>query len=326
MNLFEHNRNQEMKNSLYLEFHYSIKPSLDSILIESKGNMNNIDDYIIPIMTKFRRVTNNGNMNAEINITTTDFKSVKNKIADDFNIVIEYDKDKPFNLKGVYNDKLSKLEDNVLDNITIKIKACGDYYKVIRNLPSMIAHEFLHAYEKLMRLRKNGKEMQTEPYTNNNITRTTAQITGNQVMEHISMIYYFCTSFERNAYIAQLNNQIKQFKDDVQDSDTAFQILQNLPLYKQYITFGNTLNFISKNKDRFKDDIEEWYENVYEGKHLSYGKIIRRLINLYNKTWRKIRKTTASYIRQLYETNLSYIDVNSIDENHYQDLNDMNLK
>lgn len=92
-------------------------------------------------------------------------------------------------------------------------------------------------------------------------------------------------------------------KNDVQDSDTAFQVLQQLPLYKQYMAFGNTLSIIYKNKEYYKDDIEEWYETVYNGKHLSYNKIIKRLINLYNKTWRKIRKTTASYLRYVYENN-----------------------
>ena len=301
--IFEQNRDNEMKNSIFMEFRYSTKQSMDSILLESKGNMNDIDEYVIPIMTKFRRITNNGNMNAEVNITANDFKSVKNKIAEKFNIIIEYDKDKPLNIKGVYDTKQSKLQGNVLDNVTIKIKACGEYNKVIRNLPSLIAHELLHAYEKLMRCRKNGKEMQSEPYTNNNIMRATARITGNQVIEHISMIYYYCTSFERNAYIAQLNNQIRDMKNDIQDSDTAFQVLQQLPLYKQYMAFGNTLSIIYKNKEYYKDDIEEWYETVYDGKHLSYNKIIKRLINLYNKTWRKIRKTTASYLRYVYENN-----------------------
>ena len=295
--------NKQMKNSLYLEFRYSKKPSLDSILLESKGNMNDIDDYIASIMTEFRKQTHNGKMNKTIIVTEKEFTNIPNPIAKQFKVTIDYQNTDSQEIYGVYNSKKSKLTDNVLDYVEINVAAHGNYKSLLFELPRMLSHEFLHAYEKLMRLRKGNNKMETDAYTNNNIARQMANITNDEIIKHISMIYYYCSSFERNAYIAQLNQQIKQYKDTIQDSETAYQVLQTTPLYQQYMAFGRTLSVLNKNKEQYKDSIEEWHELVYDGKHLPYGKIVRRLINLYNKTWRKIRKTTSSFLRQVYEEN-----------------------
>lgn len=301
--IFEQNRNQEMKNSLYLEFHYSRKLSLDSMLMESKGNMNNVDEYLKTVMTEFRTQTNNGKVNKVIVVTEKEFSNVPNPIAKQFKVIIDYQNSDNENIYGVYNSKKSNLTNNVLDYVEIKVVAHGNYKSLLYELPRMLSHEFLHAYEKLMRLRKGNNRMESDAYTNNNIARQIANMTNDEVIKHISMIYYYCSSFERNAYTAQLNQQIIQYKDTIQDSETAYQVLQTTPLYQQYMAFGRTLLVLNKNKEQYKDSIEEWYELVYDGKHLSYGKIVRRLINLYNKTWRKIRKTTSSFLRQVYEDN-----------------------
>lgn len=302
---FIQNRNEEMKNSLYTEFRFSSKKTLESLL-ESKGSMNGINDYIRIIMSKLKLDTFSGKIDNVITVSTNDFLSINDRIANNFIITIDF---KESEEKQLYGDFVSsdtdELVNNKLNNLEINFIAHCPFWYAMQELPPLIAHEFLHAYENLMRIRKGNKSLfdtaEELHYPDNDATKQNAHLIGNDIIVKLSQIYYACTSFERNAYVAQLNQQIDSFKNTPFDSNQAFQALEKTSTYQGYLNIGNNLQYIYDNKQQFKTDIEDWYYQTFKNRDLNYKQIITRLLNLYNKTWRKIRKTTASYLRHLYE-------------------------
>lgn len=306
---FEQLRYDEMRRSLCIEFKYAKKPSIHKILTEAKGMVEGSDEIIEVIMNKVQQQTQNGNIETQVQVTTQDFNNLQTQpFFEDILIYIDYKKQPQDGVKGVYIDKYNELNDDKtkLKTVVISCIIHGDYRQLIYQLQPILSHELLHAYENFQRIRKTGKNIQTAGeemnYANNVRVMQIAKSTNNVVIEQLSYIMYYCNSFERNAYTTQLKQQLKNFRNNISNADDAMQTLQYTQVYQGYVTIGQNLNNIIANKDKYKEDVEEWYNLVY-GKNLSCGKILRRLRNLYNKTWNRIRKSTASYIRTLYENN-----------------------
>lgn len=306
-NKFEQRKYNEMRRSLCIEFKYSKKPSIHKILTEAKGMVEGDDEILTAIFKKIQQETNNGEKNARIRITNEDV--LPNLTTEPFfeNIVVEvdYNQDNEQLLQAEYIPKYNQITpNNKMEGVCIVVVMHGNYRYLIHQLYALISHELLHAYEDYQRTLKTGKGLDIAAnetgYMNNKQVLQLAKQTQNNVIEQLSYIYYYSCSFEANAYTNQLKQQMKLFKQSITNADDAMNTLQYTPLYQGYIQIGNTLNYISANMVEYRKDIEEWYTLVYN-KKLSAGKIMRRLRNLYNKTWNRMRKSTASYIRTLYE-------------------------
>jgi hypothetical protein len=306
---FEQQKYDEMRRSLCIEFRYAKKPSIHKILTEAKGMVEGSDEIIDVIMNKIQQETQNGLNEMQVKVTTQDFSNLQiQPFFEEILVLIDYKKEPKEGIKGVYSDKYNELTDDnsKLKAVVITFIMHGDYKQLIYQLQPLIAHELLHAYENFQRIKKTGKNMQTASeelnYANNQRVLQIAKTTNNDIIQQLSYTLYYCISFEKNAYTTQLKQQMKNLRNNITNADDAMQTLQYTQIYQGYITIGQNLNYIIANKDKYKEDIEEWYNLVYN-KNLSYGKILRRLRNLYNKTWNKMRKSIASYIKSLYENN-----------------------
>lgn len=306
-NIFEQEKYNEMRRSICIEFRYSKKPSIHKILTEAKGMIDGNDIYIETIMNWIDAKTCSGDIqgNIRIMLDKEHFKGINpffNKLILDVN----YQNTPQYNnITAVYDTNTHKIVNGKIDVVYIKLIMQGQYMYIKHEAPRYLTHELLHAYENWGRTVKTGKTIHDAAtelgYFGNNKTRYIANQVQNQVMSVLGHIYYACTSFEVNAYIAQLKQTLKDYKKHIDNADDAMSTIQQTHIYQGFITLGNQLNAIIANKEQCQDDIEDWYESTFDKTDLSYNKILKRLRNLYNKTWLKIRKSTASYIRYLYE-------------------------
>ena len=299
--LFEQQLHNEMKNSLYVEFKYCRKPSHD-FFTESRGSMNDVRHYIDIIRDEFWKQTARGKINTVVQIPTECFKNIPNKFANNIKVTIDFVDDSQNNLHGNYVAKVNNWDGKQLKLLEINFTAHGSFWDVLQGLPPLIAHELLHAYEDYMRYKKTNKGILDAAADLHYDSNQEAKNINSNVIKTLAHIYYMCTSFERNAYIAQLNQQVTD-TDKIAGSKQAFEALENTNIYKSYIQIGSQIEFFRQNLSQYKTDIEDWYYLTFKKKDLSPSQIMRRLYNLYMKTWRKIRKTTASYMRNLYESN-----------------------
>lgn len=304
--LFEDKMKNEMINSIRTSLRFSLKPYLE-FMTESKGMINNIDEYINVIITKFKELSQNGTQTGVFKIMPQDFANISKRFAKNILVGISYDNTLDTqNIEGIYKDEYSKLNGTMLDNIVIGINAYGDYKTILKNLPEIISHEFLHAYENYNRLIKGSDNITVAAkqigYQNNVKAIRDNQMSQNTVVQNIATLYYMCSTFERNAYLAQMKQQVKGNMSQIKDSESAYAAFENSRTYQYFLALGRNLFYVLNNKEQYKQEIEEWHESVFNT-HLSGGKVLKRLYNLYNKTWTKIRKSMASYIKYLYEIN-----------------------
>ena len=305
-NKFEQEKYDELRRSICIEFRFSKKPSIHKILTEAKGMVDGNDVYINTIMDWIDTKTCSGDIQGKIKIVlgSEQFKGVDpffNKMIID----VDYQNSQNKYITAMYNTTVHKIVEGKIDTVEIKIIARGDYGNLKYEMPRYLTHEILHAYENWNRTIKTGKTINDAAkevgYFGNNKTRKVASEIQNHVMMVLGQLYYACTSFERNAYIAQLKQTLKDYKKTIHNADDAMSTIQYTHIYQGFVVLGNQLNVINANKGQYKEDIEDWYESTFAKTDLSYKKILKRLTNLYNKTWLKMRKAIASYVRYLYE-------------------------
>lgn len=305
-NKFEQEKYDELRRSICIEFRFSKKPSIHKILTEAKGMVDGNDVYIDTIMDWIDTKTCSGDIQGKIKIVLgkEHFKGIVpffNKLILD----VDYQNANYNDIKAMYNTSIHQIVDGKIDTVDIKLVVRGEYRALKYNIPRFLTHELLHAYENWNRTVKTGKTIHDAAkevgYFGNTKTRYIAAQTQNQVMGILGHLYYACTSFEINAYIAQLKQTLIDYKKTIHNADDAMSTIQHTDIYQGYIMLGNQLNAIIANKEQYQDDIEDWYESTFGKDDLSYNKILKRLRNLYNKTWLRMRKAIASYVRYLYE-------------------------
>ena len=305
-NKFEQEKYNELRRSICIEFRFSKKPSIHKILTEAKGMVDGNDVYINTIMDWIDTKTCSGDIQGNIGIELGKeyFKGIEpffNKII----LYIDYQNSQKQDITAMYNSTVHKIVEGKIDTVEIKIVLRGNYRNLRYELPRYLTHEILHAYENWKRTLKTGKTINDAArelgYFGNTKTRHIANQTQNHVMSVLGHLYYACTSFEKNAYTAQLKQTLKDYKRTINNADDAMTVIQYTHIYQGFIMLGNQLNDIIANKEQCKEDIEDWYESTFAKTDLSYNKILKRLRNLYNKTWLKMRKAIASYVRYLYE-------------------------
>lgn len=304
---FEQQKYNEMRRSLCIEFKYAKKPSIHKILTEAKGMMEGSDEIINAVLYKMQQETQNGKINAKVVINQNDILPFlkTQPFFENIAITINYEQAPKMSADGQYTPMFNFLtSDKKMFNVNIECNFEGIYTEIQNEIEATLEHELLHAYEDYQRLVKTGKDLgdasRKSGVKANYKALSFAEESNNKIIRQLCLIYYYSTSNEVKAYIAGFKRQIKYFKNTITNADEAMEIVKNTECYESYVRVGEILNDIIINLEGNREYIEKWYQLVYN-KKLSAGKIMRRLRNLYNTSWYKIRKNIASYIRYIYE-------------------------
>lgn len=296
--------NEEMRNSIRLEFLLSEKENMDH-LYESRGSMSDIEKYVDVFEKKLRHKTLYGFKSSSFIIKGNPFSKIKDCFFNEVYWEIQYNKKNKNTIKGGYNPKFSVIGDNgKLNTLKGKFILGGNWENIEKNLPSIVAHELLHAYENWNRL-KNGAEglhdLSTRlGYYKANQMNATAKVENDWTVEDITNIIYKCIGFEVNAFVAQLNQSIKNNRMHPMDSETGMGILNEIPDYKNFIIMGENLKELDKQKEYLQPDIEWCWEKI-KGEKRNYKQIMNYLLKMYDKAWKKVRFKVSRFMRSLYE-------------------------
>lgn len=311
-NKFEQRKYNEMRRSLCIEFKYSKKPSIHKILTEAKGMVEGDDEILSVVMKKIQQETNNGQIEKTVLVTINDILPYlkTQPFFKDIVIRIHYKKQNP-------NGEMAQAEyhpngveitpDKKMNIVSISAYMYGDYQRNIWTLSSEISHELLHAYEDYQRRVKTGKsigDMTTKlNYDRNRYMINMATQQNNWVWQQLSYAYYYLNSAEINAHTNGLKQTLKAWKQrngNDMTADDAMQCIEGNDIYQGYIQIGNSINYIISHLEEYKTLVEQWYQLVRQ-ENLSAGKIMRRFKNLYDKTWKRLRKSLASFARYVFE-------------------------
>lgn len=305
MKQFYNDRLSEMKNSVWLGFHYSRKLN-EATILEEHSRVPNIDTYIERFIWAFEKVTEGGTKDVLVNMTKNIFSDIKGCWFKDVNIKIQYKKEDRLKGDGVFQANTAKLENGILNCLNGTFAFGGDWGQLKPYIPEIISHEFLHAYECWQRMLGDKKSMldtaKDSGYMVNQTLRATAT---NYVEEVLSNVFYYCHNMERRAYAAQLNQQLYRSKNEITDTESAMRILEQTPIYQHYVQLGQKLQEINNkypNSQWYRADIERYYYEL-TGKELRASQVMKYMNRLYEKTWYFLRKKAMKYIRHIHESN-----------------------
>ena len=161
----------------------------------------------------------------------------------------------------------------------------------IENIYSLIMHELVHAYDDYIHIKKSGfgaSLYERDKRAKYQLVRVKKE-NDDIIIQVFKDFMYLLNKSEQNAYIGQLNSEVKGTYKNIKD---IINDLKNTSIFFNYKQIKLNFNAIVKNK-KYIDKFCEVYRQTYETKK-SNESIIKELNNKYNKCWKK-------FINHLYK-------------------------
>lgn len=176
----------------------------------------------------------------------------------------------------------------------------------IDNIYSLIMHELVHAYDDYIHIKKSG--FAASLYERDKRVKYQLVRVKNKNDDIIIQVFkdfmYLLNKSEQNAYIGQLNSEVKGTYKNIKD---IINDLKNTSIFFNYKQIKLNFNAIIKNK-KYLNQFCEVYRQTYETKK-SNESIIKELNNKYNKCWKKF----INHLYQIAEDHLIKENINHMD-------------
>ena len=176
----------------------------------------------------------------------------------------------------------------------------------IDNIYSLIMHELVHAYDDYIHIKKSG--FGASLYERDKRVKYQLVRVKNKNDDIIIQVFkdfmYLLNKSEQNAYIGQLNSEVKGTYKNIKD---IINDLKNTSIFFNYKQIILNFNAIIKNK-KYLNQFCEVYRQTYETKK-SNESIIKELNNKYNKCWKKF----INHLYQITEDHLIKENINHMD-------------
>lgn len=176
----------------------------------------------------------------------------------------------------------------------------------IDNIYSLIMHELVHAYDDYIHIKKSG--FGASLYERDKRAKYQLVRVKNKNDDIIIQVFkdfmYLLNKLEQNAYIGQLNSEVKGTYKNIKD---IINDLKNTSIFFNYKQIKLNFNAIIKNK-KYLNQFCEVYRQTYETKK-SNESIIKELNNKYNKCWKKF----INHLYQIAEDHLIKENFNHMD-------------
>ncbi len=206
---------------------------------------------------------------------------------------------------GDYNEVRYDIETEKFKFIEIELKIAKDY---IDNIYSLIMHELIHAYDDYIHINKSGFNASLyQRSKRNKYQLVKVKKDDDSIITQVFKDFmYLLNKSEQNAYIGQLNSEVKGTYTNIKD---VINDLKNTSIFFNYKQIKLNFNAIVKNK-KYLDKFCEVYRQTYETKK-SNESIIKELNIKYNKCWKKF----INHLYQIAEDHLVKENYNHIDSN-----------
>ena len=190
------------------------------------------------------------------------------------------------NKGGMYIDNEKLNDDLLFDEVEIDIYLSEKEIK--DQLQETIMHELTHAYNNWMMLSKNDKNYLKVANSDfyQKITDTESENTNEFL---VKKALYFLLGYEKNAFFAQIKEELEKNKSKVKTPLDALKILKQSLVYQSYVKLNNEINAYFKGTltNKNEEEIEKAYEEI-TGKKEKANKIFKKLKALSEKALKKL--------------------------------------
>ena len=280
------NINKELEHHVIVEFKRNGSP----ILSETHGYVSDIDDIIEyfkkivePQIIKTYDIINHKPVNnvyqSKINLNTF-FKR--------YTLEVTFEK----SVKTSYNGGM--LPKSVFKNpskgmwlcepiINLNIKA-NNAVNAMRIFSFYIGHELTHCYDLLSYAKENDQDPWYNINKNKYFSIKNNMNFGVGNTKAIANMLYNLNRMERNAYIAQLKQELFNIKDTIKDSKSVIYAIKNTDSYKKFLSLNKNMEIILSNTNK---DVQN---NLINDLNYIMGKkftTYNQLVKYFSSRWRK---------------------------------------
>lgn len=266
-NILQHLAIEYKENNLY---------SRRRIILEKYGIYDGCEELAKFI---FNKIEKEGIDNQYV-FDSNDLKSFKNIF---FNkIIIDIDPTDDSGAEYIDNESLN--DDFLFDEVIIYIY---QYENHLNKIKELLMHELTHAYNNYMMLLKgnDGYIKAAKSILYQNIQKDAT----NDDDFLLKKALYLLLGYERNAFLAEIKDELSQHKEQIKGPNDALKVLKNSQVYKAYKKLDIEINsfFDYKLSDKRIKEIETAYTKITQEKKTA-NQIFKILRNLSNKTLKKL--------------------------------------
>lgn len=290
----------ELKHHIITEFARNY--TSPAVLKEEHGYINNIDAVIEYFKTL---------VEPQVKLVFGDTpgnsvsKTYKNKINintffEYYNLDITFEYSKTSSYKGgaapksVYVHPI-KGEWVCVPDIELTIIASNGI-KAMKNFSFAIGHELTHCYDLLQYAKETNQDPWYSIDRNRYFDIRTKHMYGIGNEKASANILYLLNRMERNAYIAQLKQELLNNKEQIKDSKSAFDAVKNTESYKKFLNLEYNMNVIMNLTDEeTQQNLIKYLNDIMHKKFTTYNQLKKYYLNRWQK-WKYKYLTTASKI------------------------------
>lgn len=296
--------NFELKNHIKYEF-ITGRDNPTRLLYEVRGVVNNIDKIISKIESEcINQIESTINTKkGYFKIYHIDFNGENFFFKELYLSLTTYYDDRNTYGGSTSSDSVVKKQGNIICQPIIELQLyCNSVENMVYKLKFCLGHELTHVHNMYQYVLKTGKDL----YSNMVNVQKYKEISNlkdnlyyfkyiNQKV--IGDVLYRLNRMERNAYIAQLRQELLQKKEEIKDSKTAYETLISTDSYKKNYLYLQKVIFLLVNltDENAKKDLVKIMNNFSKRKITNYNDVKKYFVNRWNK-WKKQYMIKASKI------------------------------
>ena len=314
------NSNFELKNHILYEFFAGL-PNRENILFETRGVVNGLNKVIRAMCDEIIPQAENTCKTGKSIIHSYSGKVSDMGLSSFFDyytleVTTRYSDNKNDYRGGFYPAKslVDDVEEGVICLPVIELSVGGtNPSEILNTLRFAIGHELTHAYNLLSYARKNKltvrEVMDNYLYGQHysDIKRIEKNSYGNTYA--IANVLYHLNRMERNAYIAQLKQELEAKSDVITDSKSAWQAVLESESYKKFKNLEINISTICGNLSKGTKEELLQATNDVTGKGFKTYKQLKKYYAAYWNTWKKKYLSMAAKIAyDVFEENNVMVD------------------
>lgn len=298
------NSDLELKNHIICEF--LIRNNTPTIITETRGVVNGIDDVVNTLTKAMLPQAMNvskgieGNSSTEIYNDSNILSSIKT-FFNDFNIRLKIIKSQKKQYHGgtavdsiFYNLEEKRWYCHPDINLTIGGPTIND---IIYVLKFCLGHELTHCYNLLQYAIKTNNS----PWMSVSRNRYPQIIDGknNGFLRNekaISDLLYKLNRMERNAYLAQLRQELMERKEELKDNNIIFNVIKTTESYQKFLNLEHNINILlTIDSQDIQVEIINILNRIMGLKFKTFNQAKKYLVRRWMK-WKKIYLSKAAKI------------------------------
>ena len=313
------NPKYELKNHVLYEF-FAGAPNRENILFESRGVINGLSRVITEICKDIeQQAKETCDKKTEIfqtyigKLTNMGLSSFFDNYS--FEITTRYGNNKGDYKGGFYPYRsLSDSPNGVICSPMIEFSVEGNNpMEIINTIRFAIGHELTHAYNLVMYARKKGltvrEIMDNYLYGQHYSNIKQAQNYGVGNKKAIAYVLYHLNRMERNAYLAQLKQELEAKADLIMDSESAWQAVLESESYKKFKNIQqNVYIMCGRMSPAVKKELVDATNDITGKKFKNYNQVIKFYLSYWNVWKKKYLSTAAKIAYDVFEENNVMVD------------------